>query len=418
MTSQFVRKPGLDTKLDDVDLYFFLVSYLLWRIFPNVWVRYHLFSRPRNPLHATRQFKDEFENRLRQMSTQSFPLASAQYLGQLHPRISSDYQQWLVEQYRINPSAFEVLLTDDRLHVYWEGPAFSAVLHEATIMSMVTKLRADLEHLEISPDLVANVKEFARLANAHDINVVQGGLRRRFSREVERVVTEILRDEAKDHLRSVSNLGMARELGMYSSGTIPHFLIMVMSAIYGPKEANIATLQHWSDMFLLNQGQEAVKRYGTFLPDTFGTPVGVAQLAEFYKRYPERRGLFPALREDGFGIQAMINLALRYNRYHNLGISTLVPSNGLDNITSVGANQLIKAHGFNTVQIIGTHLTHNMTGNDGVDIVAKTEYVWHVDQFSRPSARIPVGKLSDGGKMSGPEEAIARIKSDFPLQKG
>ena len=244
---------------------------------------------------------------------------------------------------------------------------------------------------------------------------MQGGLRRRFSRDVEKIVTEILREETKDHLRSVSNLGMARELGMYSSGTIPHFLVMVMSALYGPKNANIATLLHWSDMFLFNQGEDAVKRYGTFLPDTFSTPIGVEQLAEFYERYPNRRGLFPALRDDGFGVLNLVDLAHDYNTHRNLCIQTIVASNALNATTSVEANSIIKAHGFNAVEIIGTFLTHELTGNPGVDIAAKVEYVWTVNQSGHSSERIPVAKLSDGGKMSGPKTAIARIKSDFNL---
>lgn len=396
----------MDVRIDNIDLYFFLTSQLLWRYYPNVWVRYHLFSRKRKPLVANRAFKDRWENNLRALSSQRFPKKTAQFLGEMHPLLQSDYLDWLVEHYRINASAVETYLNEDQFDVYWEAPACVAPLYEATFLAKTTGLRGDMEGLTPKPGWEKQVKEFGEYIAKHRINIVQAGLRRQRSYEVAKKATEILLDTAKDYVRSISDVRLARELGYYCSGTIPHYLIQVLAALDGYGEGNISTMYHWSNMYLVGKGQEAIKRYGAFLPDTFKSKVGMDSLVEFYRRYPDRRGIFAGLREDSMGTEKFVPFVDAYNHEHNLGITTIVPSNGLTMETAHVAKDIVTSAGYNCTELIGTFITHDLTGHPGIDLVAKVEQVWRVDEVGRSGPRKNVCKIGDGGKTSGPQDAV------------
>lgn len=397
---------GNDVRIENMDFYFLPTSQLLRQNYPDVWVRYHLFSRKRKPLKANRKFKDQWENYLRDLASQRFPRNIAEYIGEMHPLIRREHIEWLVNDYRINASAFETVLDGEQFDAYWEAPAYVAPLYESTILAMTTYLNAKTQGLVPEKGWENNVKEFAKYVVEHEINLVLAGLRREFSYEVSKKAAEIFQEIAGDYVRSVSDVRLAHELKYYCSGTIPHFLIQVMAALDGYREANISTLYHWSNMFLMGHGQEAKKRYGSWLPDTFTTKVGMDALVEFYKRYPDRRGLYGGVREDSMGTENFVPFVDKYNRKHNLGITTIVPSNGLNMETAHLAKEFVVKAGYNCTELIGTSISHDVTGHPGIDIVAKVVEVWRVDELGRPSRRIPVCKIGDGGKTSGPQVAV------------
>lgn len=273
-------KPIINSFLEQ-DVYKFLMMYFIWRFYPNLRVKFQFVNRTTDV--ALRQFIDieEFQKEYD------------------HARIlpPSDVDIAHIRSWGIFPEPFLAFLRtvrlpevsarydDDQIDITAEGLWTSATLCEMPTLSIISELYT---RKNIGTSLSfqrrafsegnARLSEKIKFVKAHPLSWMQFGLRRRATGPWEHHVTERFANEAPSSLVGVSNVRLARDLGVESKGTNAHEL---QSAIY-------ALNRHISDE-AVRMGQYDIldkweQCFGSqlliMLTDTFGSRQFIAGLSE------------------------------------------------------------------------------------------------------------------------------------------
>lgn len=205
--------------------------------------------------------------------------------SQNQPIFTPEFLQWLSE---LTPSSYTLETVEDDYKLQFKGPWANSLLWEPYGMNTLTELLTDSllaePHTAVKAEATAKQKLVAKLqkiAQHAQLLVLEFGTRRRASRQwqkhnVEQFI-EVMSTSENPRPVKTSNVQIARELNIESSGTQAHQLYIVMAAI-------LAQLDDESGR-LLSQ-QEVVKRwwdlygfdFSIWLPDTYTTDAFLAEL--------------------------------------------------------------------------------------------------------------------------------------------
>jgi len=247
------------------------------------------------------------------------------------------------------------------LIVQTEGLWRDTTLWETIILSLVNELyvrsRTDSMHQTQRSDLyhrgTMRLREKIRMLKLFpEIRFSEFGTRRRFGREWQRAVVEILAESMPESFVGTSNVLLAKEFGLRPVGTLAHELFM---GLYGIRRADgddgrdshNEVLRLWRDLY----GNEL----STALTDTYGTDFFFRDISD------EQAHQWQGLRQDSgdpfvFGEKA---IAFYERRGINPREKTIVFSDGLDAETIVRLHVRFNGR-IRTFFGWGTNLTNDM----------------------------------------------------------
>lgn len=302
----------------------------------------------------------------------------------------------LFMNFRHDPSLTNISQEGHELTWFAEGPIRKVWFEEIPPMCLIS----NLYFIGIEPEKGWENK----LRNKAERMVEAGarfadfGTRRAFSVEVHRRVVEILKEylvtsPTSGGFISTSNMHLAQVYDLTPSGTMGHKSTMTIAGIEGVQSANHRLMESWDREFRGN--------LGTFLPDTYTTPVA---LRDFDSRYAR---LFDSIRHDSGNPIWFTNLVIAH--YKSLKINpmskTIIFSDALDIDRALQIAEYCKGK-IGCSFGIGTHLTNDV-GAKPLNIVIKVTRV----RKSSKHPWVPVVKLSDTpGKISGDPEIAAITK--------
>lgn len=266
----------------DTDLYKFTTGYAYSKLFPRAYGEFKFVARdtPDYPEGFVEALRDE----IGKMAQIRLSKEEELFLMQEVPYLPPTYIDFL-KGYRFDPNEVTIELKDGILEITAIGLLYRITLWETPILAIVSELyfrmggqTPDREHVKRE-----TIRKAERMKE-EGLQVSIFGMRRRFSSEVEDLVTEILKEHAGSSLFGTSNMYYAMKHNLRVSGTHPHEWIQFHGAVYGYKMANYMAMEHWIDVY---DGD-----LGTVLTDTYTTDVF---LQNFSKKHAM---LFSSVRHD------------------------------------------------------------------------------------------------------------------------
>ncbi|KGL47805.1 nicotinate phosphoribosyltransferase [Porphyromonas cangingivalis] len=391
--SECVIKSLLDT-----DLYKFTTGYAYSKLFPRACGQFRFVDR--DGIDYPEGFVDLVRAEIQKMSEIALSAEEEAFLYNALPYLPPTYIDFL-KGYRFNPSEVTVDMIDGRLSIVAEGLLYRITLWETPILALVSELyfkakgqTPDMDYLRNSA--IAKAKEMRE----NDLRVSLFGMRRRFSGEVEDLVTGLLKEYGGDSLFGTSNMYYAMKHGLRVTGTHPHEWVQFHGAIYGYKMANYMSMEHWIDVY---DGD-----LGTVLTDTYTTDVF---MLNFSKKHAN---LFTSLRHDSGDPLLFTDKALA--RYAELRIDPTIKYIVFSDSLNIPKAVKIKEYCDGKIGAtfgIGTNLTNDVGNNiKPLNIVMKLFKC----RMSKSQPWQDCVKLSDvAGKHTGSENEIRLAKETLGI---
>ncbi|SPY34256.1 Nicotinate phosphoribosyltransferase 2 [Porphyromonas cangingivalis] len=391
--SECVIKSLLDT-----DLYKFTTGYAYSKLFPRACGQFRFVDR--DGIDYPEGFVDLVRAEIQKMSEIALSAEEETFLYNALPYLPPTYIDFL-KGYRFNPSEVTVDMIDGRLSIVAEGLLYRITLWETPILALVSELyfkvkgqTPDMDYLRNSA--IAKAKEMRE----NDLRVSLFGMRRRFSGEVEDLVTGLLKEYGGDSLFGTSNMYYAMKHGLRVTGTHPHEWVQFHGAIYGYKMANYMSMEHWIDVY---DGD-----LGTVLTDTYTTDVF---MLNFSKKHAN---LFTSLRHDSGDPLLFTDKALA--RYAELRIDPTIKYIVFSDSLNIPKAVKIKEYCDGKIGAtfgIGTNLTNDVGNNiKPLNIVMKLFKC----RMSKSQPWQDCVKLSDvAGKHTGSENEIRLAKETLGI---
>lgn len=335
----------------DTDLYKFSTSYAYAKLFPRARGRFAFVDRAKTVYPAG--FDKLLMQEIQLMTQLRLTNDEADFLARECPYLPPFYIDYL-RGYQFDPTEVQVYLDDEgHLQISAEGLLYRVTLWETPILAMVSELyyrvmgqEPDLNHVR------AVTLDKAVMMRDNNLQVSLFGMRRRFSAEVEDMVTSILKEHAGTSLFGTSNVYYAMKHGIRVSGTHPHEWVQFHAAVYGYKMANYMAMEDWINVY---DGD-----LGTVLTDTYTTDV-------FMQNFSKKHALlFSSMRHDSGDPYEFTEKVIR--RYQELKINPmlkyLVFSDSLDIPKAVSIRNYCEGRIPATFGV-GTNLTNDV-GNHTV----------------------------------------------------
>lgn len=396
----------------DTDIYKHTMGQFVFLRYPDVRVRYAFKNRTKSvklgkliDLGQLREELDHFRNNV------SYNNSELHYL-----RGTNEYQERMFTELYLEflkglklPD-YDLEMVDDEIRlefygkwseaIYWEVPALSIVneLYTRSVIAPLSRFETELVYAEGRRRLAEKIKMIRMRPNS--ITFVDFGTRRRFSRDWQRYVVDVLIEELPNQFRGTSNVKFAMDTGLVPMGTSAHELNMVMTAVMPGSDETIRlsqqkVLQDWWDQY--GWGLSII------LPDTYGSKFTFDTLTA--KQALDWKGF----RHDSGPPQRFAKWAMEFYKKHNLNPKEklLIFSDGLCVETMVGLADYID----NRIRYTfgwGTNLMNDL-GVNPVSIVVKPV----------EANGIGLAKLSDNpAKAIGKPEDVEKMKRIFGYDGG
>lgn len=377
----------------DTDAYQFFMSKVAKEEFPGVKARYEFIARDPNLV-----FPEGFDRELRQlvdaMKTLIMSEKERDHLLKSHPYIGKEYADWAFD-FRFDPSQVHISQENGKLRVWIEGPWEEAIFWETPLMALIVSLYNHMMDRKPHKGWEKNVVSEAKMAKKANKNngwmYSEFGARRRHSLAVHDKVLDILIEHSGGAFRATSDPHFAAEKDTEVVGTFAHQFMMFMAAKFGYRLANAKALEYWRKVYTGN--------LPAALTDTFTHQI-------FFDDFdPIKDNWVKVFRHDSgpeseFRDIVARNIAAKGRHNRDYG---LLYTNGLTMKKAIAEGEATEAMGFSSGNSgIGTHLTHNLTGVSGLNVVIKPTHFYIPGENGEGEWR-NVTKLSEEpGKTSGP----------------
>lgn len=340
----------------DNDFYKITMQNAVVKLFPSSIVRYQFINRGQHI------FPEGFEDALRElvnaMAELKLSKEEKKFLQKTCPYLDLPYLDFL-EGYRYDPSEVHISQNGNDLEVSVEGLWYRTILWEVPLLSLISELHYEMNHLERDSNEIIIQKTLDKAEQLNKLGVVYAefGTRRRHSYRVHDIVVNALNKIENTFFIGSSNIHFAMKYNIKPIGTHAHEWFMFHGAEYGFKMANPIALEHWVDVY---RGD-----LGVALSDTYTTDVFFHQ---FDKKFSK---LFDGVRHDSGDPLEFADKTIKH--YEENGINPLykyiIFSDGLnlekvEEITKYCTGKIGIAFG------IGTNLTNDV-GLKPMNIVMK-----------------------------------------------
>lgn len=381
----------------DTDLYKFTTSYAYIKLFPYAIGTFSFTDRDETVYTET--FLETLKEAIRDLSDVRLTPEEKEYMYRQCRFIPLVYWEWL-SSFRFEPDKIEVFLDgENHLHIEVTDFLYKVTLYEVPLLAIVSEIKNQFSgHVIDREFILSRLKEKVSLSNEHKMPFSEFGTRRRFSYDVQELVIDYLKKEAR-YCTGTSNCYLAMKYGMKMMGTHPHEWFMFHGAQFGYKHANYMALENWVNVY---DGDLGTALSDTYTSDSF--------LSNFSRKQAK---LFDGVRCDSGDEFEFIDRLIE--RYGELGIDattkTIIFSNALDFEKALKIFQYCQGK-IRCAFGIGTNLT-NDTGYKPSNIVMKlTQCKMNIHQAWRECV-----KLSDDlGKHIGSGTEVEACLHELRLQ--
>ncbi len=374
------------SKLEN-DLYKFSMSYFYMLKYPNAQGVFTFTDR--NNSVYTQEFVEKLKEEIENFANLELQEEEFEWAVRRIKYIPRFFWEWY-GGLRFNKDDVRVSLDPEgHLKISVSGYLYQITFWEVPILAMVSELKNKLSGATYNKnEILESLRRKILLSNKSEMKFSIFGLRRRFSGDLEDIITSMAREEAK-YCVGTSNVYLAYKKNMLPTGTLAHELCMATAAFYGYRMANHILMNDWSDVFETD--------LGTMLIDTFTCDV-------FFENFTKKdAALFSSLRIDSGDEYKIGDQAIK--AYRSLGINpltkTLIFSNSLDFPKAIAIKQYFEGR-IGVSFGIGGNLTSDVPGVKPSNIVMKLSKC----RRSPEDSWINCIKISDdsGKHMGDPEE--------------
>lgn len=383
----------------DTDLYKFTTSYAYSKLYPRAWGQFEFIDRAHTIY--PQGFAERLREEINKMAELSMSREETDFLRKNLPYLPPTYIDF-IRGFRYDPEEIRIKQSPEgHLSIVAEGLLYRVTLWETPILALVSELYYKMTGAE--PDLEYTERaiiEKARLLREHDITFSMFGMRRRFSFDIEYLVTKLLKEHSGENFFGTSNIYMAMLHNLKVGGTHPHEWVQFHGALYGYKMANYLAMEDWINVY---DGD-----LGTVLTDTYTTKVF---LNNFTKKHAF---LFTSLRHDSGDPLAFADTVIQ--RYQELKVDPhtkyIIFSDSLNSERAIEIADYCKGR-IGASFGIGTNFSNDVgNGIKPMNIVMK---LWQCKLTENGEWHYCV-KLSDvAGKHTGNKEEIELCKRTLGL---
>ncbi|MEI7981800.1 MAG: nicotinate phosphoribosyltransferase [Bacteroidota bacterium] len=394
------------TSFDDQDAYKFSMQYAVLKHYPEAKVKYTFIPRDQT-ISFLPAFADALQEQVRSFRDMRFTSEIEEHLVRKIPWFDTSYVEYL-RRYRFDPDEVKIHQSHGILNITVEGFWHRTILWEVPLMACISELYYQSSEIPDAIDLniprwEAKFRAFASIP----ITVIEFGTRRRKSKRVQEKVIETFLQTAPGVIQGTSNVMFARKFGIPASGTQAHEWFMFHAARFGPLMANKRALEKWVETY---RGA-----LGIALTDTFTTDIFFRDFDLFFSK------LFDGLRHDSGDPVVFVRKAIRHYLDKKIVLpdglipKTLVFSDAIDNFDKITTIEKAIGNRIFSVYGIGTWLTNDITGNDGVRIKPLNMVIKMTEaQPFETSAKIQCFKLTDSSeKHTGDPEMIRKYLDEL-----
>lgn len=339
----------------DTDLYKFTTSYAYIKLFPYAMGTFTFIDR--DDTEYTEGFLEALKSEIHNLSMVQLTSEELEYMASHCRFLPRVYWEWL-SSFRFDPDKIEVGLDEHRhLQMRVTDYLYKVTLYEVPLLAIVSEIRNQfLNRIPDKETLLLRLADKVKLSNDHQMPFSEFGTRRRFSFDVQKLVVDYLKENAR-YCTGTSNCYLAMKYDMRPMGTHPHEWFMFHGAQFGYKHANYMALENWVNVY---DGDLGTALSDTYTSDSF--------LSNFSRKQAK---LFDGVRCDSGDEIEFIDRLI--DRYKELGIDpttkTIIFSNALDFGKALQIFEYCKGK-IRCSFGIGTNLT-NDTGFPPANIVMK-----------------------------------------------
>ena len=376
----------------DTDLYKFTMQQIVYHRFPDSEVEYSFKCRQEEIDLApfAHRIQEEIEN----LCSLVFSKSEIDYLARF-PFFKADYLDSL-RDFRLNPKSVRIE-TVQGFSLKIKGNWFETILFEVPLLAIINEIYFRNLHPDApernSEGLTRLIKK-CRMANEsgrRNLQIMEFGTRRRYSREWQSVVVEHLKLQMADHFLGTSNVALARKFDLKCFGTMAHEYLQSFQSGVDLEDFQINALLMWK---LEYRGE-----LGIALSDVISMDVFLKDFDLLLSK------AYDGVRHDSGDPVVWGEKLIAH--YHSLGIDPLLKTAVFTDGLSVERALELATHFEGRIQTqfgIGTNLTNDF-GFPSLNIVIKM-----VQCNGRP-----VAKITDApGKSSSADlEFMKTLKATF-----
>ena len=255
----------------DTDLYKFTMMQCVLHQFPSAHVEYRF--RCRNEGIDLLPFKDEINAQIDHLCSLRFQEDELEYLKGLR-FIKEDFVDFL-SLFQLKRKYITVEEKDGLLDISIKGPWLHTILFEIPVLAIVNEVyfrhtAAGIDKAEGRRRLMEKIALVKAESDNEIISISDFGTRRRFSREWQAEVIEILQKELPEQLAGTSNVYYAKKMGLTPMGTMAHEYLQACQAM-GPRlrDSQTYAFEMWAKEYRGDLGIALTDVYGIepFLKD-------------------------------------------------------------------------------------------------------------------------------------------------------
>ncbi len=267
--------PGIIQSLLDTDLYKFTMMQAVLHQFPGAQVQYKF--KCRSPGVNLAPYLDEIKHEIHLLCNLQFSDDELAYMQSLR-FIKSDFVDFL-GLFKLNEKYVELTaLPGGEVDIRVRGPWLHTILFEIPILAIVSEVYC--RHVQPTPSLdegrarLNQKLDLITLPEHASVRIADYGTRRRYSRQWQREVLEVMKARlgtaADSRFTGTSNVLFAKELGLRPMGTIAHEYLQACQAL-GPRlrDSQVFAFEKWAQEYRGDLGIALSDVYGinAFLRD-------------------------------------------------------------------------------------------------------------------------------------------------------
>ena len=255
----------------DTDLYKFTMMQAVLHNAPGANVEYRFINR--DATIDLRPYVDAIEQEIKHLCQLRFTKSELDYLSS-HRFFKSEFLEFL-RIFQLNRDFIKISAGTDNLDIVIRGPWLHTIMFEVPILAIVSEVYNRTPHpqpnyAEGRRRLDAKVQQVADANVGARFNFFDFGTRRRFSRDWQYEVCQLLQKHLPNNFVGTSNLLLAKQLQLKAIGTMAHEYFQGYQAL-GPRLADSqkAALQSWANEYRGDLGIALSDIYGidAFLRD-------------------------------------------------------------------------------------------------------------------------------------------------------
>lgn len=309
---------GIIKSIIENDLYKFSMSNYYQQIYPEAIGTFTF--KDRKNMKFNQMFLITLQNEFMELDNLALTDEECEWCIENIPYIPRHYWEWL-KTFRFDHNKIHSWLDKEQhLHIEVTDLMYKVTFYEIPILALVSEMYYKFNAIKIAnvdTQVVEPLHEKIQIAKDNNFTFMEFGMRRRFSRDVEEKVCEILSKECPNCV-GTSTVYFAMKYGMRPMGTMAHELIMSTAAHTSPRDANYIVMENWGKVYDGN--------LGTVLTDTY-------TVDEFLRQFSRKLAkLYDGVRHDsGDPIEFGEKMIAKYESYGIDPMSkTLIFSDALD----------------------------------------------------------------------------------------